>query len=268
MGGCLSDAPDRARATRSRCEVPRRRRRSDWPRSCARTSARSSCSWLADDRRADAGRFELYYLFAHPREDWFVHAVKRLPGDHPTINSLGTFHHPASLFEREIHDLFGIASLDHPDPRPLVRHGFWPEDYFPLRKDARPARLPRRRPAVSLHGGRRRGRVRDPGGTGARRRDRAGTFPLQRGGRDDHRHEGPALLHAQGHREALRGPDARRGGRAGRARLRRHERRPRARVLSGARVRGRDGGARRALAICASSCWSWSGSTTTSPISA
>jgi Ni,Fe-hydrogenase III large subunit/Ni,Fe-hydrogenase III component G len=93
---------------------------------------------VAVDRRADAGRFELYYLFAHPRDDWFLHAVKRLPGDHPTISSLGTFHHPASLFEREIHDLFGIVPLNHPDPRPLVRHAFWPEDYFPLRKDAEP----------------------------------------------------------------------------------------------------------------------------------
>ena len=92
----------------------------------------------AVDRRADTGRFELYYLFAHSRDNWFVQAVKRLPGDHPTIRSMGTFHHPASLFEREIHDLFGIVALHHPDPRPLVRHGFWPEDYFPLRKDAGP----------------------------------------------------------------------------------------------------------------------------------
>jgi Ni,Fe-hydrogenase III large subunit len=46
--------------------------------------------------------------------------------------------YPASRFEREIFDLFGIAPLYHPDPRPLVRHGFWPADYFPLRRDARP----------------------------------------------------------------------------------------------------------------------------------
>ena len=91
---------------------------------------------VATDRRADAGRFELHYLFAHPREDWFLHAVKSLPADNPTIASLGTFHYPASRFEREISDLFGIVALDHPDPRPLVRHAFWPEDYFPLRKDA------------------------------------------------------------------------------------------------------------------------------------
>ena len=90
----------------------------------------------AADRRAAAGRFEVYYPFAHPRENWFLQAVTPLPADNPTISSLGTFHHPASLFEREIHDLFGIVPLDHPDPRPLVRHGFWPEDFFPLRKDA------------------------------------------------------------------------------------------------------------------------------------
>ena len=91
----------------------------------------------ANDRRADAGRFDVYYLFAHARENWFVQAVKSLPADSPAVTSLGTFHHPASLFEREIYDLFGIVAVNHPDPRPMVRHGFWPADYFPLLKDAR-----------------------------------------------------------------------------------------------------------------------------------
>ena len=50
--------------------------------------------------------------------------------------SLGIFHHPASLFEQEMYDLFGITATNHPDPRPLVRHAFWPADFFPLRKDA------------------------------------------------------------------------------------------------------------------------------------
>ena len=31
-----------------------------------------------------------------------------------------------------------MDALRHPDPRPLVRHAFWPKDYFPLRKDAVP----------------------------------------------------------------------------------------------------------------------------------
>jgi Ni,Fe-hydrogenase III large subunit len=33
-------------------------------------------------------------------------------------------------------DLFGITVAQHPDPSPLVKHGFWPADYYPLRQDA------------------------------------------------------------------------------------------------------------------------------------
>ncbi len=92
---------------------------------------------VGNDRRVDIGAFEVYYLFAHPTENWFLHARKVLTAEAPTVASLGIFHHPASLFEQEIYDLFGITPTNHPDPRPLVRHGFWPADFFPLRKDAR-----------------------------------------------------------------------------------------------------------------------------------
>ncbi len=91
---------------------------------------------LGEDRLPAADRFRVHYLFAHSGENWFVHATAVL--DHEaSIPSLATFHYPASRFEREIFDLFGIAASNHPDPRPLVRHGFWPEDFFALRKDAK-----------------------------------------------------------------------------------------------------------------------------------
>jgi Ni,Fe-hydrogenase III large subunit/Ni,Fe-hydrogenase III component G len=93
---------------------------------------------VANDRRADEGVFEIHYLFANARENWFVHATKELTREEPAIISLATFYYPASRFEREIKDLFGIEAIGHPDPRPLVRHAFWPKDYFPLRKDAVP----------------------------------------------------------------------------------------------------------------------------------
>lgn len=92
----------------------------------------------AADRRADRGTFEVHYLFAAARENWFLHATASVPAEAPTIASLATFYYPASRFEREIYDLFGITAEGHPDARPLVRHGFWPADYFPLRKDAAP----------------------------------------------------------------------------------------------------------------------------------
>src|SRR5512145_171908 len=93
---------------------------------------------VANDRRADKDVFEVHYLFAQSRENWFLHATKELTPDRPTITSMATFYYPASRFEREIKDLFGISAVRHPDTRPLVRHAFWPEDYFPLRKDAAP----------------------------------------------------------------------------------------------------------------------------------
>ncbi len=90
---------------------------------------------VAEDRAADRYRFRVHYVFARPRDNWFVHATCALePGE--SLVSLASFHNPASRFEREIFDLFGIPASGHPDPRPLVRHAFWPDDYFPLRKDA------------------------------------------------------------------------------------------------------------------------------------
>jgi len=91
---------------------------------------------VANDRRQHKGVFEVHYLFANDRENWFAHATKELPADHATIISMATFYYPASRFEREIKDLFGIQATGSPDRRPLVRHAFWPEDFFPLRKDA------------------------------------------------------------------------------------------------------------------------------------
>ena len=91
---------------------------------------------VADDGRAWSGAFHVHYLFEQRAENWFVQATTSLDPADPRVVSLATFHYPASRFEREICDLFGIRADNHPDPRPLVRHGFWPEDYYPLRKDA------------------------------------------------------------------------------------------------------------------------------------
>jgi Ni,Fe-hydrogenase III large subunit/Ni,Fe-hydrogenase III component G len=89
---------------------------------------------LANDRRADRGVYEIYYLLTQSSENWFAQMRIDVPPEDPRFPSLATTSYPASLYEREIHDLFGLVSEDHPDLRPMVRHGFWPEDYYPLRK--------------------------------------------------------------------------------------------------------------------------------------
>jgi Ni,Fe-hydrogenase III large subunit/Ni,Fe-hydrogenase III component G len=90
----------------------------------------------ADDRRNRSGSFFVHYLFAHRAENQFLHISTRLQGADAELPSLASLCYPASRFEREMQDLFGIAVAAHPDPSPLVKHGFWPNGYHPLRRDA------------------------------------------------------------------------------------------------------------------------------------
>ena len=67
------------------------------------------------------------------------HRTGPLPADAPVVPSLANLSFPASRFEREMQDLYGIVPADHPMPRPLVRHRHWPVGWYPLRRDAGPA---------------------------------------------------------------------------------------------------------------------------------
>ena len=101
---------------------------------------------VAGEDRPHAHRMCVHYLIAltggsgegpGPTDRWeLVHATVGLSRDAPVVPSLAALSFPASRFEREMRDLLGIEPAGHPDPRPLVRHGFWPETFYPLRHDA------------------------------------------------------------------------------------------------------------------------------------
>jgi Ni,Fe-hydrogenase III large subunit len=94
----------------------------------------------AADTRATSEGFTLAYVFAPPTHRPVVTVRTTLAADRPRVASLATRSFAASRFEREMHDLFGIVPIDHPDLRRLALHQFWPADYHPLRADT-PARL-------------------------------------------------------------------------------------------------------------------------------
>ncbi len=52
------------------------------------------------------------------------------------VPSLAGLSYQAGRFERELHDLYGIVVVDHPQPFRLVRHAHWPPRYYPLRDGA------------------------------------------------------------------------------------------------------------------------------------
>ena len=131
-------ARGRPRRARPRAALPRRARRVRRLAEALRTEHGAELRLMVgDDRRADAGRFEVHYLFAHPTENWFVQPRSGCRGG-PAI----TRSPPSITPRRSSSGRSSISSVSpptgHPDPRPLVRHAFWPADYFPLRKDATP----------------------------------------------------------------------------------------------------------------------------------
>ncbi|HLG13761.1 MAG TPA: NADH-quinone oxidoreductase subunit C [Blastocatellia bacterium] len=95
---------------------------------------------LAEDARAECGQFRLRYIFEIEGADVFVVVTTETPADDATIPSLATRWYQASRFEREIHDLFGLVPVDHPDLRRLPLHQFWPADYYPLQRTPPPQR--------------------------------------------------------------------------------------------------------------------------------
>jgi Ni,Fe-hydrogenase III large subunit/Ni,Fe-hydrogenase III component G len=89
---------------------------------------------VAGEDRPSANALYVHYLLGLRRTPWELrHISVALSRESPTIPSLAALSFPISRFEREMRDLLGITPMGHPDPRPLVRHGFWPESFHPLR---------------------------------------------------------------------------------------------------------------------------------------
>lgn len=84
----------------------------------------------------DGPTLRVVYLFLAGAPDRRVELQVTVPADEPRLPSLAALSYPASRFERELHDLFGIIPVGHPLPRRLVRHAHWPAGWYPMRHDA------------------------------------------------------------------------------------------------------------------------------------
>ena len=84
----------------------------------------------------DATAMRIVYLFTSGPPDVRVEVHVAVDRARPRVPTMSGLSFPASRFERELRDLFGIEPLGHPQPRRLVLHQHWPEGWFPLRSDA------------------------------------------------------------------------------------------------------------------------------------
>jgi Ni,Fe-hydrogenase III large subunit/Ni,Fe-hydrogenase III component G len=103
--------------------------------------ARAGDLLAADHRLAlvaghdDLEGLRLVYLFTAPGDRHVELSVSLAPG-RVEVPSLAALSFSAGRFERELHDLFGVVPVGHPQPRPLVRHQHWPEGWHALRRGA------------------------------------------------------------------------------------------------------------------------------------
>ncbi|MEB3049618.1 NADH-quinone oxidoreductase subunit C [Mycolicibacter sp. MYC123] len=84
----------------------------------------------------DGDSLRVVYLFLAGRPDRRTELTLTVPAEQLKVPTLAELSFPASRFEREMMDLYGITPVGHPQPRRLVRHAHWPQNWHPMRTDA------------------------------------------------------------------------------------------------------------------------------------
>ncbi|MEM2914711.1 MAG: NADH-quinone oxidoreductase subunit C, partial [Candidatus Bathyarchaeia archaeon] len=59
----------------------------------------------------------------------------RIPRDKPNVPTITDIIPGAALYERELHDLFGIVAEGHPELKRIILPDNWPEGVYPMRKE-------------------------------------------------------------------------------------------------------------------------------------
>ena len=90
---------------------------------------------VGSDERSWAGALALYYVFVFDKTQQFITVKTMINEDDPTFPSLAAEMPSFNWHEREVKDMLGLRPQGHPDPRPLMLHGDWPEEFQPLRKE-------------------------------------------------------------------------------------------------------------------------------------
>ncbi|MDD5096992.1 MAG: NADH-quinone oxidoreductase subunit C [Candidatus Omnitrophica bacterium] len=91
---------------------------------------------FALDERQATGTFLINAVFVSLKQAQWIIVNMEIRQENPCFDSLAKSVHSATLFEREIQEMFGIVPQGNPDLRRLNLHDeVWPQGNFPLRKD-------------------------------------------------------------------------------------------------------------------------------------
>jgi NADH-quinone oxidoreductase subunit C len=87
----------------------------------------------AVDRYPEEPRFEIIYHLHSLTLNARLRLKCRLPGEHPSIDSVTSIWRGANWYEREVFDLFGVVFRNHPELTRIMMPADW--EGHPLRKD-------------------------------------------------------------------------------------------------------------------------------------
>ncbi len=79
--------------------------------------------------------FEIHYHFSKDEIGLVLNIHVILDKVKPEIESLSNLFNASNWIEREMHELFGINFLNHPNQEKLISEGNWAEGVYPLRKE-------------------------------------------------------------------------------------------------------------------------------------
>ncbi len=79
--------------------------------------------------------FEIHYHFSKDSTGLILNLHVILDREKPEIESLSNMFNASNWIEREMHELFGINFLNHPNQDKLISEGNWAEGVYPYRKD-------------------------------------------------------------------------------------------------------------------------------------
>ncbi len=79
--------------------------------------------------------FEIHYHFSKDQSGLILNLHVILDRENPQVESLSNMLNATNWIEREMHELFGINFLNHPNQDKLISEGNWAEGVYPYRKD-------------------------------------------------------------------------------------------------------------------------------------
>ena len=79
--------------------------------------------------------FEIFYHFSLDNTGLILNLLVILDEDKPEVESLTNMFEASNWIEREMHELFGIDFLNHPNLDQLLSEGNWAKGVYPYRKN-------------------------------------------------------------------------------------------------------------------------------------